>query len=57
MPRHDKLFTGQQRETTNGIYHYKARMYNTDVGRFPQADTRCLDRLPQQRGHMEPAGC
>jgi RHS repeat-associated protein len=34
----DKLFTGQQRETANGIYHYNARQYNTDIGRFPQAD-------------------
>jgi RHS repeat-associated protein len=34
----DKLYTGQQRETANGIYHYKARMYNADIGRMPQAD-------------------
>jgi RHS repeat-associated protein len=33
----DKLYTGQQRETANGIYHYKARMYNADIGRMPQA--------------------
>jgi RHS repeat-associated protein len=35
----DKLYTGQQRETANGIYHYKARLYNADIGRMPQADT------------------
>ena len=35
----DKLFTGQQRETANGIYYYSARLYNADVGRMPQADT------------------
>jgi RHS repeat-associated protein len=35
----DKMYTGQQRETMNGIYHYNARLYNTDIGRFPQADT------------------
>ena len=43
----DKLFTGQpfgwaqdrQRETASGIYHYNARLYNADIGRFPQADT------------------
>ena len=35
----DKMYTGQQRKTTNGIYHYGARLYNTDIGRFPQADT------------------
>jgi RHS repeat-associated protein len=34
----DKLYTGQQQETTNGIYHYKARLYNADIGRMPQAD-------------------
>ncbi len=38
-PPTDKLFTGQQRETTNGIYHYKARLYNADIGRMPQADS------------------
>ena len=35
----DKLFTGQQQETDSGIYHYNARLYNADIGRFPQADT------------------
>lgn len=35
----DKLFTGQQQETSNGIYNYKAREYNADIGRMPQADT------------------
>ena len=35
----DKLFTGQQRETTDGIYHYGARFYNADLGRFVQADS------------------
>lgn len=39
----DKLFTGQQRETTNGLYHYKARLYNADIGRFPQMDTVIAD--------------
>lgn len=38
-PPTDKLFTGQQRETTNGIYHYKARLYNADIGRMPQPDS------------------
>jgi RHS repeat-associated protein len=38
-PPTDKLYTGQQRETMGGVYHYKARMYNADTGRFPQADT------------------
>jgi RHS repeat-associated protein len=33
------MFVGQQRETAGGVYHYKARMYNADTGRFPQADT------------------
>jgi RHS repeat-associated protein len=35
----DKLYTGQQRETTNGIYHYGARFYHADIGRFIQADS------------------
>jgi len=35
----DKLFTGQQRETSLGLYHFKARLYNADIGSFPQADT------------------
>jgi RHS repeat-associated protein len=35
----DKLFTGQQRETTNGLYHYGARLYNADIGRFISADS------------------
>jgi RHS repeat-associated protein len=36
----DKRFTGQQLETTSGnIYHYGARMYNADIGRFISADT------------------
>jgi RHS repeat-associated protein len=44
----DKLFTGQQRETPNGIYHYNARMYNTDVGRMVQADTVMPERSSPQ---------
>lgn len=35
----DKLFTGQQQETADGLYHYGARLYNTDIARFPQSDT------------------
>jgi RHS repeat-associated protein len=42
-PPTDKLYTGQQRETAGGVYHYKARMYNADTGRFPQADTVVAD--------------
>jgi RHS repeat-associated protein len=42
-PPTDKLYTGQQRETAGGVYHYKARMYNADTGRFPQADTVVRD--------------
>ncbi len=44
-PPTDKLYTpdgpggGQQRETTNGLYHYGARLYNADIGRFISADT------------------
>jgi RHS repeat-associated protein len=38
-PPTDKLYTGQQRETAGGVYHYRARMYSADTGRFPQADT------------------
>ena len=40
----DKLFTGQQRETASGVYHYNARLYNADIARFPQADTIAYDR-------------
>jgi RHS repeat-associated protein len=35
----DKLYTGQQRETTNGIYYYGSRFYNADIGRFLQPDS------------------
>jgi RHS repeat-associated protein len=48
-PKTDKLYTGQQRETGNGIYHYKARLYNADIARMPQAD------LIKAEG-LEPAG-
>jgi RHS repeat-associated protein len=44
-PPTDKLYTGQQRETMGGVYHYKARMYNADTGRFPQADTVVPDAM------------
>ncbi len=36
----DKQYTGQQLESLTGnIYHYGARMYNADIGRFISADT------------------
>jgi RHS repeat-associated protein len=36
----DKQYTGQQLESLNGnIYHYGARMYHADIGRFISADT------------------
>jgi RHS repeat-associated protein len=47
-PPTDKLFTGQQRETAGGIYHYNARMYSADIGRFPQADTVVPDTTDPQ---------
>lgn len=47
-PPTDKLFTGQQQETPD-IYHYNARMYNTDVGRMPQADSYAGCERPQSR--------
>ena len=37
----DKLYTGQQQEAGDaalGLYHYKARLYSTTVGRFVSAD-------------------
>ncbi len=47
-PPTDKLFTGQQRETAAGVYHYNARMYSADTGRFPQADTVVPDTTDPQ---------
>ncbi len=47
-PPTDKLFTGQQRETAGGVYHYNARMYSADTGRFPQADTVVPDTTDPQ---------
>jgi RHS repeat-associated protein len=39
-PQTDKLFTGQRRYGANsGIYHYGARFYSADIGRFLQPDT------------------
>jgi RHS repeat-associated protein len=36
----DKLFTGQRRYgAKSGIYHYGARFYSADIGRFLSADT------------------
>ncbi len=38
----DKLYTGQQQEPGDaalGLYHYKARLYSTTVGRFVSADS------------------
>ena len=35
----DKQYTRQQRESTNNIYHYGARLYKAAVGRFISADT------------------
>jgi len=37
-PVTDRLFTGQQRLSENGIYNYGARFYNAMTGRFLQAD-------------------
>jgi RHS repeat-associated protein len=34
----DKLFTGQQRESANGVYDYQARLYDARMGRFLQPD-------------------
>ena len=45
QPPTDKLFTEQQRETQNGIYHYNARLYNADIGRMSQADSTVPERL------------
>jgi RHS repeat-associated protein len=39
-PLTDKLFTGQRRYgPKSGLYHYGARFYSADIGRFLQADT------------------
>jgi RHS repeat-associated protein len=38
-PATDKLYTGQQRETADGIYYYGSRFYNADIGRFLQPDS------------------
>jgi RHS repeat-associated protein len=39
-PPTDMLFTGQRRYgPKSGIYHYGARFYSADIGRFLQADT------------------
>lgn len=43
----DKLFTGQQQENANGLYFYKARFYDADIGRFIQADTIVPDADPR----------
>ena len=44
----DKLYTGQQEEPGDaalGLYHYKARLYSTTVGRFVSADPLTKDEL------------
>jgi RHS repeat-associated protein len=43
----DKLFTGQQRESDD-VYDYGARMYNTSLGRMPQADPLVPDPFNPQ---------
>jgi RHS repeat-associated protein len=43
----DKLFTGQQRESAD-VYDYGARMYNTSLGRMPQADPLVPDAFNPQ---------
>jgi RHS repeat-associated protein len=35
----DRLFTGQQEITGLGLYYYKARFYDPELGRFISADT------------------
>jgi len=35
----NKLYTGQQRETTAGLYYYGVRFYDADLGRFLSADS------------------
>jgi RHS repeat-associated protein len=68
-PPTDRLFTGQRRYgPRSGIYHYGARFYSTDIGRFLQADSivpeaanpRDLNRYAYVRNnpvnHSDPTG-
>jgi RHS repeat-associated protein len=52
----DKLFTGQQRESAD-IYDYGARMYNTDLGRMPQADPLAPDPFNPQSYNAYSGAC
>ncbi|MCK4717766.1 MAG: RHS repeat-associated core domain-containing protein, partial [Thermoplasmata archaeon] len=41
-PKSDYLFTGREYEEMAGIYYYRARYYDPEVGRFIQQDPRGL---------------
>ncbi len=40
------LFTGQHRDSETGLYHYRARAYSPELGRFTQTDPMAYDDGP-----------